>query len=54
LTILIGIQLYCLGIISISAFVADKGRSYLVKNVPNYCVLMFFLLLIPPAFLMGN
>ena len=53
-TILIGIQLFCLGIISISAFVAAKGHSYLVRYVPNYFMLIFFLLLIPPAFLMGN
>lgn len=53
-TILIGIQLFCLGIISISAFVAAKGNSYLVRYVPNYFVLIFFLLLIPPAFLIGN
>jgi hypothetical protein len=53
ITILIGIQLFCLGIISISSYVAAKGRSYFIKNVPNYCVLLFFILLIPAAFLLG-
>ena len=51
--ILIGIQLFCLGIISISSFIAAKDHSYLIKNVPNSCVLMFFILLIPAAFLIN-
>jgi hypothetical protein len=52
--ILIGIQLFCLGIISISSFVVAKGHSYLIRNVPNYSVIIFFILLIPAAFLMGR
>jgi hypothetical protein len=49
-----GIQLFCLGIISIAAFVAAKGHSCLIKHVPNYYALIFFILLVPAAFLIGN
>jgi hypothetical protein len=49
-----GVQLFCLGMISIAAFVWAKGRSYLIKNVPNYYSLLFFLGLIPASFLIGN
>jgi hypothetical protein len=50
----IGIQLFCLGIISIASFVAAKGHSCLIKRVPNYYALIFFILLMPAAFLVGN
>jgi hypothetical protein len=50
----IGIQLFCLGMISIASFVAAKGHSCLIKHVPNYYALIFFILLIPAAFLIGN
>jgi hypothetical protein len=50
----IGMQLFCLGIISIASFVAAKGHSCLIKHVPNYYALIFFILLIPAAFLIGN
>jgi hypothetical protein len=49
-----GVQLFCLGIISISSFVAAKGSSYLFKNIPNYYALIFFILLIPAAFLIND
>ena len=52
--ITIGIQLFCLGIISLSAFVAAKGHSCLIKRIPNYYPLIFFILLMPAAFLIGN
>lgn len=52
--ITVGIQLFCLGIISIASFVAAKGHSCLIKHVPNYYALVFFILLMPAAFLIGN
>jgi hypothetical protein len=50
----IGIQLFCLGIISIASFVAAKGHSCLIKKFPNYYAIIFFILLMPAAFLIGN
>jgi hypothetical protein len=49
-----GVQLFCLGMITIATFVEAKGNSYLIKNIPNFYALLLFLWLIPAAFLMGN
>jgi hypothetical protein len=50
--VLIGIQLAALGVLSAVSFISEKGgNSSLIKGVPNYAILLFFLLLIPAAFL---
>lgn len=46
----IGIELVSLGTISLSSFVNMMGERHLIKNVPNYAVLLFFLSLVPVAF----
>lgn len=49
----IGIELVSLGTISLSSFVNMMGERHLIKNVPNYAVLLFFLSLVPVAFLIS-
>jgi hypothetical protein len=47
----VGIELLSIGILSLSLFVQNMGRSRAVKNLPNHFFLIFFLSLLPAAFL---
>lgn len=46
-----GIELLSVGTISLALFVCMMGSRCVVMNVPNYAFLLFFLLLVPAAFL---
>lgn len=52
--LLIGIQLFCLGILSISSYVAANRGAPLIKGIPNHVVLLFLIFLLPAAFMIGT
>jgi hypothetical protein len=47
---MVGVQLFCLGILSISSYVVEQGNTCLMKGVPNYVLLLFIMFLLPAAF----
>lgn len=47
----IGVELFSMGMISIAIFVQDMGPSCVVKGLPNHAFLLFFISLLPMAFL---
>jgi hypothetical protein len=49
----LGVEMFSLGTISISVFVDKMGARCLFKNIPNYAFLLFFLSLVPAAFLIA-
>jgi len=52
MVIMMGLQLFCLGLLSMATFIVERGMgSYLVRRVPTFIVLVFFMLLLPAAFL---
>jgi hypothetical protein len=50
--VMIGTQISALGILALVSFIANKGgHACLIRSIPNYTILLFFLLLVPAAFL---
>lgn len=47
----IGVELFSIGMISITLFVKNMGQSCAIKNLPNYTFLFFFMSLLPAALL---
>ena len=47
----IGIELFSVGMISIALFVTSTGRSCVIKSLPNYSFILFFLSLLPASLL---
>jgi len=50
-TLPIGIEMLSVGTISLALFVCTMGNRCMIRNVPNYAFLLFFLLLVPASFL---
>ena len=55
MAIMMGIQLFCLGLLSMTVFVVEHGTgSYFIRGTPTLNVILFFILLLPAAFLIIN
>jgi hypothetical protein len=48
----IGIELLCLGFLSMALFVDNMDERNFLKDVPNYFILLFFIFLVPAAFIL--
>jgi hypothetical protein len=51
--IVVGLQMYALGIMSVTAHTWDKWNLSLARAIPSIGVLLFLILMLPPSFLVN-